>query len=165
MMTTEHKQLQLGINHVSVRAANLEESVAFYEDLFGEYVQRIPTPNFNATVQWLKLGSGQLHLFEVDIPKTPRYQHFGVTAASPGQYYEIFLKAKERGIFDPVTYGYHLYELPGGNAQMYVLDPTENLVELDWPDINDLPADLIAEAKRFVDIRPQPQPTSLFLPA
>ena len=51
------------INHVSVNALNLDESVRFYEDLLG--VERIPTPNFvGIPVQWLALGRTQLHLFD-----------------------------------------------------------------------------------------------------
>lgn len=50
------------INHVSVNALNLDESVRFYEDLLG--VERIPTLNFGIPVQWLALGRTQLHLFD-----------------------------------------------------------------------------------------------------
>ena len=38
------------------------ESVGFYEEIFG--MQRVPTPNFGFPVQWLRVGSLQLHLFE-----------------------------------------------------------------------------------------------------
>ena len=48
------------INHVSVNALNLEESVRFYEDLLG--AKRIDTPNFGIPVQWLALGRTQLHI-------------------------------------------------------------------------------------------------------
>jgi catechol 2,3-dioxygenase-like lactoylglutathione lyase family enzyme len=49
------------INHVSIHARDLDESVAFYERLFG--MRRIPTPNSAFPVQWLQLGDQQLHLF------------------------------------------------------------------------------------------------------
>src|SRR6187455_2439899 len=39
------------INHVSVNARDLEESVDFYVDLLG--AERIATPNFGLPVQWL----------------------------------------------------------------------------------------------------------------
>ncbi len=42
------------INHVSVNARNLQESVDFYIDLLG--AEPIPTPNFGIPVQWLALG-------------------------------------------------------------------------------------------------------------
>ena len=50
------------INHVSVNALNLSESVDFYVELLG--AEPIPTPNFGVPVQWLALGRTQLHLFE-----------------------------------------------------------------------------------------------------
>ena len=52
------------INHVSVNALNLRESVDFYVELLG--AEPIPTPNFGVPVQWLALGRTQLHLFERD---------------------------------------------------------------------------------------------------
>ena len=65
------------INHVSVNALKLDESVRFYEDLLG--VERIPTPNFvGIPVQWLALGRTQLHLFERDIQPTSHH-HLGIT--------------------------------------------------------------------------------------
>ena len=42
------------INHVSVNALDLEDSVEFYVDLLG--AERIATPNFGLPVQWLALG-------------------------------------------------------------------------------------------------------------
>ena len=49
------------INHVSIAAADLEESTRFYEEVFG--MERIPTPTFADPVQWLRVGDLQLHLF------------------------------------------------------------------------------------------------------
>jgi catechol 2,3-dioxygenase-like lactoylglutathione lyase family enzyme len=48
-------------NHVSVHADDLDQSVAFYEQVFG--MQSIATPTFAFPVQWLRLGRQQLHLF------------------------------------------------------------------------------------------------------
>jgi catechol 2,3-dioxygenase-like lactoylglutathione lyase family enzyme len=42
------------VNHVSVNAVNLAESVEFYVELFG--ARPIATPNFGLPVQWLGLG-------------------------------------------------------------------------------------------------------------
>jgi catechol 2,3-dioxygenase-like lactoylglutathione lyase family enzyme len=46
------------INHVSINARDLQESVDFYVDLLG--AELIPTPNFGLPVQWLALGRTQL---------------------------------------------------------------------------------------------------------
>ena len=51
----------VGINHVSINARDLQESVDFYIDLLG--AEPLPTPNFGIPVQWLALGDTQLHLF------------------------------------------------------------------------------------------------------
>ena len=40
----------INLNHVSVVARNLRESVRFFEEVFG--MQRVPTPNFGFPVQW-----------------------------------------------------------------------------------------------------------------
>ena len=46
------------INHVSINARDLQESVDFYVELVG--AEPIPTPNFGLPVQWLALGRTQL---------------------------------------------------------------------------------------------------------
>jgi len=57
------------INHVSVHAHDLDESVAFYEDLFG--MRRIPTPNFAFPVQWLRGISSRSPAWGVAGPLAP----------------------------------------------------------------------------------------------
>ena len=51
----------ISINHVSIHAEDLEESAAFYEQMFG--MEPIPAPTFAFPVAWLRLGRQQLHLF------------------------------------------------------------------------------------------------------
>jgi catechol 2,3-dioxygenase-like lactoylglutathione lyase family enzyme len=137
------------LNHVSVSAVRLEESVRFYEDLFG--MERIPTPNFGFPVQWLRVGSLQLHLFQREI-EPPKYHHLGI---SVDDFEAVYFKAKELGIHDSTTYRHHLYELPGNNAQMYLRDPSGNLVEVDWPDVGTLSPEIRADMKRLADRDPQ----------
>jgi hypothetical protein len=57
------------INHVSIGAQNLQDSVQFYAEIFG--AQLIDTPNFGFPVQWLRIGDCQLHLFERPAPARP----------------------------------------------------------------------------------------------
>jgi catechol 2,3-dioxygenase-like lactoylglutathione lyase family enzyme len=64
-----------GFNHVSVYAHDLEESVHFYQTLFG--LQEIPAPEFPFPVRWLRAGHLELHLFESDAP-APAGHHFGL---------------------------------------------------------------------------------------
>lgn len=124
----------LGINHVSVHADDLETSIAFYEDVFG--MHRVPSPNFEAPVEWLQCGEQQLHLFDRDVD-VPVYHHFGVTV---DDFEEVFRAAQERDLFanwddsgDP-----GIYSLPDGAVQVYLNDPAGNLVEVNWPSVESL---------------------------
>jgi hypothetical protein len=95
------------INHVSVNARDLQESVDFYIDLLG--AQPIPTPNFGLPVQWLALGRTQLHLFEGDLRPTSHH-HFGVTV---DDLEPVYRAAERRGAFDYDAFRNHLVEMPG----------------------------------------------------
>jgi catechol 2,3-dioxygenase-like lactoylglutathione lyase family enzyme len=137
------------INHVSVNARDLEESVDFYVDLLG--AERIPTPNFGLPVQWLALGETQLHLFQRDITPTTHH-HLGITVANLEPVYRA---AERRGAFDDVAFGNHLVELPGDVVQMYVRDPAGNLVEIDHHGVKRLPPDLRGRLTGLWELHPQ----------
>ena len=137
------------INHVSVNARNLQESVEFYVDLLG--AELIPTPNFGIPVQWLALGRTQLHLFERDIEPTSHH-HLGITVEDVEPVYRA---AERRDAFDRRAFGNHLVELPGGVVQLYVRDPAGNLVEIDHAGVDRLPDDLRAQLKQLWDFNAQ----------
>jgi catechol 2,3-dioxygenase-like lactoylglutathione lyase family enzyme len=137
------------INHVSVNARNLLESVDFYVDLLG--AKLLPTPNFGIPVQWLALGRTQLHLFERDIQPTSHH-HFAVTVDDVEPVYRT---AERRNAFDHKAFGNHLVELPGDVVQLYVRDPAGNLVEIDHAGVDRLPDDLRAQLKHLWDFNPQ----------
>jgi catechol 2,3-dioxygenase-like lactoylglutathione lyase family enzyme len=137
------------INHVSVNARNLRESVDFYVDLVA--AEPIPTPNFGIPVQWLALGDTQLHLFERDILPTSHH-HFGVTV---DHVEPVYRAAERRDAFDRQAFGNHLVELPGDVVQLYVRDPVGNLVEIDHVGVDRLPDDLRAQLKHLWDFNPQ----------
>lgn len=146
------------INHVSIAALDIDESVAFYTELFGpENCEPIPTPDFGvpAPVQWLRVGDRQIHLFVLPVPIAARYYHFGVNATSVEQFERIYRFAKARGILDEVTYAGPVFEMPGGCAQMYVIDPAGNLVEIDWPDASEIDPALVVEMAPIADRGPQ----------
>ena len=135
------------INHVSVHADDLEESARFYEELFG--VTRVPTANFlNVGVVWFKLGGQQLHLFQ---PPTspPVAHHFGLDV---DDFEAVYRAAKERGLLDAGgPLGQPVRSHPAGWVQMYLRDPAGNLVEVNWPDVETLPADIRAEIPSLAD--------------
>jgi catechol 2,3-dioxygenase-like lactoylglutathione lyase family enzyme len=137
------------INHVSVNARNLRESVNFYVDLLG--AEPVPTPNFGLPVQWLALGRTQLHLFERDLQPTSHH-HFAVTV---DDLEPVYRAAERRGAFDRNAFGNHLVELPGDVVQLYVRDPAGNLVEIDQAGVDRLPEDLRALLKGLWDFNPQ----------
>jgi catechol 2,3-dioxygenase-like lactoylglutathione lyase family enzyme len=140
----------LGLNHVSVSADDLAESVAFYEEVFG--LERLPSPNFGLPVQWLRAGPNQqLHLFE-QRGTAPRVHHFGLTVDDLVPVYE---NARERDCFDRKTFSGHLVELPGDTAQLYLRDPAGNLVEVNFQGASRLPDWLREEMVRLEDVLPQ----------
>jgi catechol 2,3-dioxygenase-like lactoylglutathione lyase family enzyme len=137
------------INHVSVNALDLEDSVEFYVDLLG--AERIATPNFGLPVQWLALGRTQLHLFEKNITPTSHH-HLGITV---DDLEPVYRAAERRNAFDREAFGNHLVELPGDLVQLYVRDPAGNLVEIDLAGKDNLPDDLRAQVKPLWDFNPQ----------
>jgi catechol 2,3-dioxygenase-like lactoylglutathione lyase family enzyme len=137
------------INHVSVNARNLKESVDFYVDLLD--AQPIATPNFGFPVQWLALGRTQLHLFERDLQPTSHH-HFAVAV---DDLEPVYRAAERRNAFDFEAFGNNLVELPGDLVQLYVRDPAGNLVEIDFPGVDRLPDELRSQLKGLWDFHEQ----------
>lgn len=121
-----------GFTHVSVHAHDLDESVRFYREVFG--MEEVPSPGFPFPVRWLRVGGLQLHLFQSDAP-APQGHHFGLDV---DDFEAAYRKAREIGAV--VTEGYFskVYELPDGAAQLYLRDPSGNMVEVNWPDASTL---------------------------
>jgi catechol 2,3-dioxygenase-like lactoylglutathione lyase family enzyme len=136
------------INHVSVNARDLQEGVDFYSRLLG--ARPIPTLDFGFPVQWLALGDTQLHLFQRDLQPTSHH-HFAVEVEDVEPVYRA---AGELDAFDDVAFGHRLFELPGDVAQLYVRDPSGNLVEIDAPGASSLPDDVRADMRFFVEAHP-----------
>lgn len=149
------------INHVSVHADDLDESIAFYERVFG--MRRIPTPNFVFPVQWLRLGHQQLHLFVRSDALAPRYHHIGLNV---DDFEAVYRTVHEQRLQDRTVFFAGLYELPDGAVQMYVRDPAGNLIEVDWPDARTLDVRLREELTPLSATVPQTreaQSATLFL--
>jgi catechol 2,3-dioxygenase-like lactoylglutathione lyase family enzyme len=138
------------INHISVHATDLDASATFYEELFG--MRRIPSPNFAFPVQWLQLGPQQLHLFVRDDIEAPRFHHVGINV---DDFDATYRHAKQHRVHDETAFFSKLYELPDGSVQMYVRDPADNLIEVDWPDVNMLDPDTRADVVKLGETVPQ----------
>jgi lactoylglutathione lyase len=150
------------INHVSIHAPDLQESVGFYVELLE--AEPIPTPNFGVPVQWLAFGRTQLHLFQRDLTPSSHH-HLGITVEDIERPYRV---AERRDAFEREAFGNHLVLLPGDVVQLYVRDPGQNLVELDFHGAERLPAALRAELVALSDLHPQSDDNlrgRLFVPA
>ena len=131
------------INHASIVANDLDESARFYEELFG--MERIPTAKFPEPVLWLRAGTNQLHLFEADEVATLRaHVSFDVD-----DFDALYARAKEMGILDSRAFGSPLRVHPAGWVQLYLRDPADNLLEVDWPDASTLAPETLADAKEL----------------
>ncbi len=139
----------VGLNHVSVIAHDLAESVRFYVDVLG--LEPVPTPDFGFPVQWLRVGHQQVHLFERP-GAAPSHAHL---ALEVDDFMGVYRRAKELGVLDDDTFGNAMYELPNGIVQMYIRDPSGNLIELDHPDAATIPRHEVPEYVVLADVRPQ----------
>src|SRR3954447_314888 len=137
------------VNHVSVHAPDLAESVAWYGELFG--ARPIPTPNFGMPVQWLGIGDTHGPL-SPRAPEPPSHHHFAIAVDDfPG----VYRRAGELGAYDRDAFGHHFFELPGDTPQLSLRDPGGSLVEVDAPALSALPEDILADRKRLADVNPQ----------
>lgn len=134
---------------MSISAPDLEASVRFYTQVFG--MERLPAPRFpNQNVAWLRLGDQQLHLFQRE--GAPQFHHFGMNV---DDFEAAYKRVRELEVRDDTTFMGGLFELPGGEAQMYLRDPAGNLVEVDWPDASTLDRSVIADIVPLSDLAPQ----------
>lgn len=114
-------------------------------------MERVPAPTFpGQRVAWLRLGDQQLHLFERE--GAPERHHFGLDV---DDFEAAYLKVRELEIGDYPNAVRGIFELPGGEAQMYLRDPAGNLVEIDWPDASTLDRSVVTDIVRLVDVQPQ----------
>jgi catechol 2,3-dioxygenase-like lactoylglutathione lyase family enzyme len=138
-----------GINHVTVVTRDLDESERFYAELFG--AERLVSPNFGTPVRWLRVGDAQIHLLNA-IGGGGGAGHFGITVDDLAPVYE---RARALGALDPVVNGHYLWELPDGVVQLYVRDPSGNLVEVNARDASALPGSVRDDLRALADVHPQ----------
>jgi catechol 2,3-dioxygenase-like lactoylglutathione lyase family enzyme len=137
------------LNHVSIHADDMEESLRFYTEVLG--MERLPSPDFENRVEWLRLGDQQLHLFLRETP-APQFHHIGLDV---DDFEAAYRMVTERGIADGDTWAPQVRELNDGSVQMYLRDPAGNLIEIDWPDVTTLDRSIVAEIGRLEDERAQ----------
>lgn len=114
-------------------------------------MERVPAPRFpGQPVAWLRLGDQQLHLFQRE--GAPQFHHFGLNV---DDFEAAYMKVRELEIRDDQTFMGGIFELPGGEVQMYLRDPAGNLVEIDWPDRSTLDQGVVTDIVRLADLVPQ----------
>lgn len=133
------------LNHVSIHADDLAESVRFYSEVLG--LEKIPTYTFAFPVQYFRLGDQQLHIFERETP-APQFHHI---ALDVDDFEAAFERARDLRIHDRTAFFADVYELPDGAVQMYLRDPAGNLVEVNWPDIATLDHSRLPTFRRLAD--------------
>ncbi|MDP9475925.1 MAG: VOC family protein [Actinomycetota bacterium] len=131
-----------GFTHVSVHARDLDESARFYKEFFG--MEEIPSPDFPFPVRWLRAGGRQLHLSRSEGP-APQGHHFGLDV---DDFEAVYSRAKERGVRIGEGYFSKVYELPDGAVQIYLRDPSGNMVEVNHPDASALDRSVLGEIEK-----------------
>ena len=142
------------INHVALPVDDVDRASAFYVDWFGARV--IPSPKFPVPVAWLLLGKIQVHLVQHDpagdmagVPSTA--YHFAVAIDDKAAFEELYDRAEREGALDTTTFPHHIFELPGGDVQLWIRDSSGNVIEVDYPDVADLDPRIAAQARRWTE--------------
>lgn len=112
------------INHVALVVSNLEEACKFYEHELG--LEPIPAFLFDYPTAFFKFNEEQqLHLTEWE----DTYSFRGHLCVTVDDINAVFFRMKELGVIDIKPWG-KVRQLPDGAIQMFVRDPSGNLVEI-----------------------------------
>ncbi len=115
------------INHVTLIVNELEPAAEFYENEMG--LEVIPAFVFDYPTAFFKINEDQqLHLTEWEDAQSFR-GHICVTV---DDFNSLFWRVKELGIIDIEPWG-KVRQLPDGAMQLFIRDPSGNLVEISSP--------------------------------
>ena len=112
------------LHHINVNVDDLDAAIVFYRDVIGLPLD--PTPDQGFRSQFFRLGPNQqIHMNE--IADVHQYRgHFCLVAPDFGS---VFRRAKAAGAIDCNPWG-RVRRLPSGGMQMFLRDPSGNLVEI-----------------------------------
>lgn len=114
----------LQINHITLIVDDLAKACEFYEKEFS--LEALPAFKFDYPAQFYKINEDQqLHLTEWE--DTPSFR--GHVCVQVDDFNAIFWRMKELGVIDIKPWG-KVRRLPDGAMQMFVRDPSGNLVEI-----------------------------------
>ncbi|MFT5422263.1 MAG: lactoylglutathione lyase [Phycisphaerales bacterium] len=112
------------INHITLIVDQLEVAAEFYEKELG--LTPLPAYKFDYPASFFKINeTQQLHVTEW--PDKPSYR--GHVCLRVDDWQGAFERFKELGIIDTTPWG-KVRELPDGTFQMFIRDPSGNLVEI-----------------------------------
>nr|WP_293836236.1 VOC family protein [uncultured Arsenicibacter sp.] len=112
------------INHVTLIVDNLEKAGEFYANELG--LEILPAFKFDYPVMFFKFNeTQQLHISEWEDTTSFR----GHICVQVDDFNPIFWRMKELGVVDVTPWG-KVRRLPDGAMQMFVRDPSGNLVEI-----------------------------------
>ena len=114
----------LKINHVALVVKDLESACLFYENELG--LVPLPAFLFDYPTAFFKLNDQQqLHLTEWK----DSYSFRGHVCLQVDDINSLFFRMKDRGVIDIKPWG-KVRQLPDGAIQMFIRDPSGNLLEL-----------------------------------
>ncbi len=142
--------------HVTVPVDDVDEAIAFYQDVFG--FEEIPAVTFDTPVRWLDCGGLQLHLLEQEVP-APEFHHFALhvddfetfyhaARANEGATFEALPNTEFRNGDPPIAY------LPNGTVQAYMRDLFGNFIEINYPDVDDIDPEVVPNLVERPDVSP-----------
>ncbi|USG61050.1 VOC family protein [Sneathiella marina] len=112
------------LQHVNILVDDLNAGIEFYTKVVG--LELDTTPDLPFPAQFFKLAyGGQIHMNEIADIK-PVKAHFCLVV---DDFNTTFRRMKAAGVIDIVTMG-KIRRLPAGTMQMFIRDPSENLVEI-----------------------------------
>ncbi|MBC8267702.1 MAG: VOC family protein [Rhodospirillaceae bacterium] len=127
------------LHHINILVDDLESTVTFYRDDLGLEPDATPEQGFPA--QFFKLGGGiQIHINEL-ADERPFRAHFAMRV---DDFSSVFRHMKEIGAIDTKPWG-NVRKLPGGAMQMFLRDPSGNLVEITSHPDDEIDADVLED--------------------
>ena len=117
----------LAINHITLIVNDLDQAAAFYRDEFG--LEPLPAYKFDYPAAFFRINdTQQLHVTEWEDTASFR----GHVCLAVDDFTAAFRRFKELGIIDTAPWG-RVRRLPDGTHQMFIRDPSGNLVEVSAP--------------------------------
>lgn len=112
------------IQHVNVNVDDLDAAIPFYRDVLGLPLD--PTPDQGFKSQFFRIGATQqIHMNEMRDERQFR-GHFCLVVPD---FMGVFTRAKAVNAIDLAAWG-KVRQLPNGKMQMFVRDPSGNLIEI-----------------------------------